>query len=103
LNDVLHEVALENPRFWKSVRQALTSRENQDAMRLTGNRLEPTVRRVSDVVLGTREGLTPEFNRVLRQQILLKDRHGMLLGAPPPSGPSLECTPLEAWLSGAKP
>jgi hypothetical protein len=103
LNDILHEVALENPRFWKTVRQTLTSREAQDVMRLTGNRLEPTVRRVSDVVLGTREGLTPEFNRVLRQQILLKDRRGILLGAPPPSAPPLECTPVEAWFSSTKP
>jgi hypothetical protein len=103
LNDILHEVALENPRFWQTVRQTLTSKEAQDAIRLTGNRLEPTVRRVSDVVLGTREGLTPEFNRALRQQILLKDRHGILLGALPPSGPPLECTPVEARFSGTKP
>ena len=102
LNDILHEVALQNPRFWKTVRQSLTSREAQDAMHLAGNRLEPTVRRVSDVVLGTREGLTPEFNRVLRQQILLKDRHGILLGDLPPSGPCLECTTLDAWLSDLK-
>lgn len=103
LSDILHEVALENPRFWKTVRQSLTSKEAQEAMRLTGNRLEPTVRRVSDVVLGTRAGLTPEFNGVLRQQILLKDRHGILLGALPHSAPRLECTPLEAWFAGAKP
>jgi hypothetical protein len=99
LNDILHEVALQNPRFWNTMRHTLTSKEAQDAVRLTGNRLEPTVRRVSDVVLGTREGLTPEFNRVLRQQILFKDRHGILLGALPPSAPPLECTPVEAWFS----
>jgi hypothetical protein len=103
LNDILHEVALENPRFWQTVRQTLTSKEAQDATRLTGNRLEPTVRRVSDVVLGTRAGLTREFNRVLRQQILLKDRYGILLGALPPSALPLECTPVDAWFSGAKP
>ena len=73
-------------------------------MQQTGNRLEPTIRKIGDLVLGTREGgLTPEFSRVLRQQILLKDRHGIVVGDLSQAGPPLPCTPLEAWFSGAQP
>jgi hypothetical protein len=104
LNDILRDVVVKNPRLWKTVRQNLSSSEAQDVLRLTGNRLEPTVRRIGDLVLGTREGgLTPEFTRVLRQEILLKDRHGIIVGDLPQSGPHLPCTPVEAWFSGAKP
>jgi hypothetical protein len=104
LGDILHQAVVQNPRFWSAVRQSLSSPEAQDALELTGNRLEPTVRRIGDLVLGTREdGLTPEFNRVLRQQILLKDRHGVILGTPPLTGPNLQCTALEVRISGTKP
>jgi hypothetical protein len=104
VNDILQEVLIKNPRFWQTVRHNLSTSEAQDVLQLTGNRLEPAVRRIGDLVLGTREGgLTPEFNRVLRQQILLKDRHGIIVGDLPPSGPQLPCTPVEAWFSGAQP
>lgn len=104
VNDILHDVLIRNPRFWKTVRRNLSTPEAQDALRLTGTRLEPAVRRIGDRVLGTREGgLTPEFNRVLRLQILLKDRHGIIIGDLPRSGPDLPCIRLEAWFSGNQP
>lgn len=103
VKDILHDVVT-SPRFWKAVRQNLSSSEAQEALLLTGDRLEPSIRRMGDLVLGTREnGLTPEFTRVLRQQILLKDGHGIIVGDLPQSGPQLKCTPLEAWFSGTKP
>jgi hypothetical protein len=104
LNDILHEVVLGNPRFWQAVRENLSSPEAQQALRVTSTRLEPTVRRIGDLVLGTRAGgLTPEFNRVLRQQILLKDRRGVIVGDLPPAYADLHCTQLEAWFSGQEP
>jgi hypothetical protein len=103
LNEILHEVVVRNPRVWKTVRQNLGSAEAQEVLRLTGNRLEPTVRRIGDLLLGTREGgLTPEFNRVLRHEVLLKDGHGIILGDLPLSAAKLPCIPLEAWFSGTK-
>ena len=44
-------------------------------MRLAGQRLEPVVRAIGDDLLGTQEaGIDPDFERLLRQQILGKDR-----------------------------
>jgi hypothetical protein len=104
LNDILHEVVLGNPRFWRAIQQNLGSQEARDALRLTSVRLEPTIRHIGDLVLGTREnGLTPEFNRVLRQQILHKDRRGVILGELPPAYANLGCIRLEAWFSGQVP
>jgi hypothetical protein len=104
LNEIFQDLVLKNPRLWHSVRQNLQSPEAQEALRRTGTHLEPTVRRLSDLVLGTREtGLTPEFSRVLRQQVLLKDRRGILVGDLPQAGPTLPCTPLVAWFSGREP
>jgi hypothetical protein len=103
LDGILREALVNNPRFWEAVRQNLSTPAAQDALRLAGSRLEPTLRRIGDLMLGTQEGgLTPEFTQVLRQQILLKDRHGVVVGDLPPSGPALPCTPLEAWFSDTR-
>jgi hypothetical protein len=97
VNGILQEAVVKNPRFWEAVRQNATSPEAQAALRLASERLEPTVRRIGDLVLGTREtGLTPEFTRVLRQQILFKDRQGIILGELPRSDTPLPCTRIQA-------
>jgi hypothetical protein len=101
LKEVFHEAVVENPRFWNTVRQNLSSPEARNALQVTATRLEPTVRRVGDLVLGTREeGLTPEFTRVLREQVLLKDRHTVVVGDLPSACADWPCTHLEAWFSG---
>ncbi|QDV68120.1 hypothetical protein Poly24_18280 [Rosistilla carotiformis] len=47
----------------------------QAAMQLANERLEPLVREIGDEIFGTPEtGISPEFARVLRNQILNKDR-----------------------------
>jgi len=103
VNDILHEAVVDNPRFWQAVRSTLASPEAQDAMRLAGDRFEPAVRRIGDIVLGTREdGLTPEFTKVLRQQVLLKDRQAIVLGKLPASEMHLPCTPIRAWLTDSR-
>jgi hypothetical protein len=100
VNDILQEAVVKNPRFWEAVRQNVTSSEAQEALRLASERLEPTVRHIGDLVLGTREnGLTPEFTRVLRQQILFKDRQAIVIGELPRSEAPLPCTPIQAWFS----
>jgi len=74
-NDQLHQVMQEH---WQGPRA-------ERAIRIASDRLEPTVRRLADLVLGTQtEGITPEFALVLRRQILQKDSRWLLLepGAP---------------------
>jgi hypothetical protein len=64
-NERLHQVWM---RHWQSERA-------QAALRLAGARIEPLVRRIGDEIFGTREGgVSPQFARVLRNQILGKDR-----------------------------
>ncbi len=43
-------------------------------------RFEPTARTIGDTIFGNREtGITPEFSRVLRTQILMKDRRWLAM------------------------
>jgi hypothetical protein len=101
LNSTFHEVVVQNPRLWQSIRDSLASTEAQDAVRLTSTRLEPAIHRVAGLILGSREeGLTPEFNQVLRHQVLLKDRHGIILGEIPTALHGLPTTIVEASYSG---
>ncbi|MCA9084596.1 MAG: hypothetical protein KDA81_11100 [Planctomycetaceae bacterium] len=69
-NQTLHQRMDE---FWKT-------EETRAAVRLAGDRLEPTVREIGDMIFGNREtGITPEFSRVLRSQILQKDRRWFVI------------------------
>lgn len=104
ISDIVQQAVVSNPRFWAAVRQNLTSPEAQEALRVAGDRFEPTIRHIGDLVLGTREhGLTSEFNRVLRQQVLLKDRQAIIIGDLPRLDPPLPCTPIQARFSDTAP
>jgi hypothetical protein len=104
VHDVLYELVVENPRFWSTVKTNWTSPEALEALHLTAKRLEPTVRRIGEIVLGSRDGaLTPEFTRVLRRQVLLKDRQGIVVGDKALSDTGIGITPVEAWFSGPQP
>ena len=49
------------------------------------------MREIGDIVLGTREsGITPEFARVLRTQILEKDRQRLFLAPGAAASPALD-------------
>jgi hypothetical protein len=74
------EAVLDNPRFHELIRGQWNSPRVQRAVAEAGTHLEPTIRRMGDYVLGTRkDGITQEFARVLRAQILLKDHHRILI------------------------
>jgi len=104
LDEIFHEVIVENPRFWQSVRQSLSTAQAQNAFRVASARMEPTIQRIGLMILGSREtGLTPEFNQVLRHQVLLKDRHALIVGALPRALKDLALVPLEAALSDPPP
>jgi len=77
---IFREALVDNPRLRETLERRWRSEETQRALTIAAARLEPTVRRIGDMLFGTREeGITPEFARVLRSQILGKDRRWLVL------------------------
>jgi hypothetical protein len=71
----LREAIADNPQLHQVWREVWSSDEAKQAIDLAGQRLEPVVRQIGDDLFGTREeGINPDFARVLRNQILGKDR-----------------------------
>ena len=82
---ILNETFVENPRLREVWREVWSSTQAQTAIAIAGDRLEPIVRKIGDDVFGSEEiGIDPDFARVLRSQILRKDRRWII-----------------AWYSGA--
>jgi hypothetical protein len=94
----LREVMLDNPDYHDLLWRRLRSPEVAKALEVASLYFEPMVRRMGDIVLGTREaGITQEFAKVLRSQILLKDLQRIVLDPGPDSAPRLEeGSPIEA-------
>lgn len=77
---VVKEAVIENETLRKSLEAYMKDRQTKVAMKLAGERLEPMVRDIGDMIFGTREkGITPEFSRILRSQILKKDRRWFVI------------------------
>ena len=86
----LREVILDNPRLHEAMRQRWSSPEVKRAIEAASSHIEPMVRRMGDIVLGTRqEGITREFARVLRSQILLKDLQRIVINPGTDGSPRL--------------
>ena len=80
IREIFDEVVVENRRLFDVFDRQWRDPAARGAFELASDRLEPTIRRVADLVFGTLEdGITPEFARVLRTQILGKDRRWFLL------------------------
>jgi hypothetical protein len=78
--EIIEEVVIDNPRLHEVLERHWTSPQAQAAFRLAAERLQPSVERIGKLIFGDPEqGLTPEFTRVLRSQILLKDRRWLVL------------------------
>ncbi|HEX4149002.1 MAG TPA: hypothetical protein VHY20_08440, partial [Pirellulales bacterium] len=74
------EVVVHNPHFRQAIERRLADPQTRQAIELAAGRLEPTLRRIGDQVLGTQaSGITPEFARVLRTEILDKDERWFVL------------------------
>jgi hypothetical protein len=72
---VLKETFVDNERLKAVWRDVWSSPEAKAAFEVAGDRLEPVVREIGDEIFGSREeGINPDFARVLRTQILQKDR-----------------------------
>ncbi|MEZ6033621.1 MAG: hypothetical protein R3C17_11045 [Planctomycetaceae bacterium] len=77
---VVQESVVQNDQLRTSLRDYWKSAEVQDALQVANVRFEPTARAIGDAIFGNREkGVTPEFARVLRSQILLKDRRWLVI------------------------
>jgi len=71
---IMREAIVDNSRVHATLQQQWKSPEAQQAVRLTSAHIETSVRRIGDLLFGTREdGIAPEFAQVLRNQILDKD------------------------------
>lgn len=87
---VFQEIILDNPRFHDAILRRWQSPRTQEAIERLSVFMGPLLSRLSDAVLGTRGGgITPEFARVLRTQILEKDRRWVILTPGPAGDPPL--------------
>ncbi|MFM7057869.1 MAG: hypothetical protein ACKO2P_13195 [Planctomycetota bacterium] len=78
--DVFREAIVENEAVRREMTAWLQSAEVASLLQLASNRFEPTVREIGELLFGGREsGISPEFARTLRTQILLKDRRWLVL------------------------
>ena len=78
--NIVRESLIENERLRDSVEGYLKEQETRTVMQIAGGRVEPMVRHIGDILFGTREsGITPQFSRILRLQILQKDRRWFVL------------------------
>ncbi|MEZ6124520.1 MAG: hypothetical protein R3C49_15280 [Planctomycetaceae bacterium] len=77
---IVREAVIENQTLKQELNAWMKAQETKAALQLAGDRLEPLVREIGDMIFGSREkGITPEFSRVLRAQILMKDRRWLVI------------------------
>ncbi len=76
---ILRESILENDDLRKIWSEVWRTNEARAALDLAGDRLEPMVRQIGDDLFGSpEEGINPDFARVLRSQVLGKDRRWLV-------------------------
>ena len=77
---VVQESIVQNESLKTSLQDYWKSAEVQNAMQVANIRFEPTARQIGMAIFGSRDkGFTPEFSRVLRSQILVKDRRWLVV------------------------
>lgn len=83
---IVQESVINNQTLRTTMRDYWASAEVQEAMSAATANFETTARTIGDTIFGSREGgVTPEFARVLRAQILMKDRRWFVITAKPPT------------------
>lgn len=77
---IVRETVVDNATLRTELEAYMKDQETRAAMKLAGNRIEPVVREIGDLIFGSRQtGITPEFSRILRSQILTKDRRWFVM------------------------
>ncbi|TWT59228.1 hypothetical protein [Allorhodopirellula solitaria] len=75
LRIILRESIVDNEQLRQAWTDVWSSPAAKERLRRAGERLEPILRETGDELMGTREhGIEPGFARVLRNQVLSKDR-----------------------------
>ena len=78
--NVVREAVVDNETLRSELDSFMKAQETRMALKTAGDRLEPVVREIGDMIFGSREtGITPEFSRILRAQILAKDRRWFVM------------------------
>jgi hypothetical protein len=81
--EIFREVLVDNPRLRQKLEERWNGEEARQAVQLAADYAEPSVRRIGDMLFGTRDtGIAPEFAQVLRNQILDKDCRWLVLETP---------------------
>ena len=77
---IIREAILENADLNRFLAKVWRRPDLQEVLELTDARLEPTVVSIGEEVFGSPyDGVTPEFARILRNKILLKDQRWFIL------------------------
>ncbi len=77
---IFREAVVDNPRVRAALEQPWSEPATRHTLKQIGDRIEPALRRMGDMVFGTRsDGITDEFAAVLRLQILGKDKRWFVL------------------------
>ena len=91
---VMRESILENAKVHEVLMKVMERDDVQQVLSLTDSRLEPTVIAIGEEVFGSPyTGVTPEFARILRNKILLKDERWLVLNQTDPT------TSRDPWLT----
>ena len=81
---IVQDAVINNQTLRTTMREYWASEEVQSAMNAATANFESTARTIGDTIFGSREGgVTPEFARVLRTQILMKDRRWFVITSKP--------------------
>ena len=90
LRDVLKESIVDNAQLRTVWRDVWSSDQARRALDVAGDRLEPVIRAIGDDLFGNeQQGINPDFARVLRNQILGKDRRWIVATLADPGGDSV--------------
>ena len=77
---IVRKAVVDNETLRSELDAFMKTQETRLALRSAGDRMEPVVREIGDMIFGSREtGITPEFSRILRAQILTKDRRWFVM------------------------
>lgn len=75
IQNLIRESIMENEPLRQNIQRVWTSKLAQEIIAKNNERLEPVVRQIGEDLFGSeKDGINPDFARVLRNQILGKDR-----------------------------
>lgn len=80
VGSIVQDLFLSNSAMHQALEDFLAGDEVQSVLEMTASNFEPSARAIGTAVFGSRtEGITAEFSRVMRTQILLKDRRWLVV------------------------